>query len=206
MAATEMEIQPFLDSNAGVDVLISGVGSPSTIYQLTKKLHEHRYDLVLQAGIGGRFPHSTIELSACALISSDLFADLGVQENKAFYSLSDLKFTNANQPPYSSGELVNHNTFLEKSTLPKLKGVTVNKISDDPLQTDLFASKYFADVESMEGAALHYVSILEGIQFLQLRSISNDVGIRDKNKWRIRDAITNLNQHLVTIVENLKSI
>jgi futalosine hydrolase len=52
----------------------------------------------------------------------------------------------------------------------------------------------------MEGAAMHYVCIQEKIPFLQVRSISNEVGIRDKSKWAIREAIVNLNEEIKKII------
>ena len=53
IAATEQEIEPFTDANARVDVLITGVGVPSTIYHLQKRIHQMEYDLIIQAGIAG---------------------------------------------------------------------------------------------------------------------------------------------------------
>ena len=55
----------------------------------------------------------------------------------------------------------------------------------------------------MEGAALHYVCLQENIAFLQLRSVSNDVGVRDKTKWDIRSAIDRLNEQLIRLLEQL---
>ncbi|MCH5683849.1 hypothetical protein LWM68_06005 [Niabella sp. W65] len=42
---------------------------------------------------------------------------------------------------------------------------------------------------------------MEKIPFLQIRGISNYVGERDKRKWNFKDAIDNLNNELVRIVE-----
>lgn len=52
----------------------------------------------------------------------------------------------------------------------------------------------------MEGAALHYVCLIEKIPFMQIRSLSNFVGERDKSKWRMKEAITNLNKELETLL------
>ena len=49
VAATNFEIQPFISTDHTLDVLIAGVGVPSTLYHLQKKLHEKRYDVVIQA-------------------------------------------------------------------------------------------------------------------------------------------------------------
>jgi futalosine hydrolase len=54
----------------------------------------------------------------------------------------------------------------------------------------------------MEGAALHYVCLQSGVPFLQLRSVSNTVGVRDKTKWDIKLAITRLNETLIPLLTN----
>ncbi len=58
-------------------------------------------------------------------------------------------------------------------------------------------------VESMEGAALHYTCLEEGIAFLQLRAVSNTVGERNKTKWDIRAAIDGLNDRLIRLLQDL---
>jgi futalosine hydrolase len=60
-----------------------------------------------------------------------------------------------------------------------------------------------ADIESMEGAALHYVALLENIPFLQIRSLSNFAGERDKSKWEMNKAISCLNLELQRIILKL---
>ena len=57
-----------------------------------------------------------------------------------------------------------------------------------------------AVIESMEGAALHYVALMERVPFLQIRAVSNYAGERDKRKWNFGDSIGNLNRELVRIV------
>jgi futalosine hydrolase len=56
----------------------------------------------------------------------------------------------------------------------------------------------------MEGAALHYIGLKENIPFLQLRSISNYVGERDKEKWQLQEAIRNVNLVLQELLTKLK--
>ena len=53
----------------------------------------------------------------------------------------------------------------------------------------------------MEGAALHYVCLMEKIPFLQIRSISNYVGERNKRNWNMKEAIANLNKKLIEFVQ-----
>ena len=54
----------------------------------------------------------------------------------------------------------------------------------------------------MECAALHYVCLQQNVPFLQIRSVSNEVGERDKSKWKIKEAVENLNNELIKILNN----
>jgi futalosine hydrolase len=67
----------------------------------------------------------------------------------------------------------------------------------------MMKEKLSPHVESMEGAAFHYVCLHQKINFLQLRSISNYVGERDKSKWELKKSIENLNSELIKIIEKL---
>jgi futalosine hydrolase len=70
------------------------------------------------------------------------------------------------------------------------------------LQNKMIREKFLPDIESMEGAAFHYVCLQQKNNFLQLRSISNRVGERDKSKWKLKESIENLNKELLKIIEN----
>ncbi|KAA9040673.1 futalosine hydrolase [Ginsengibacter hankyongi] len=201
IAATEFEIEPFLRLNNTADVLIAGVGVPSTIYNLTKKLLHSNYDLVIQAGIAGSFT-STLQNGSVTFIEKDTFADIGVDEKGNFKTLFDMGFIKENEFPFTSGWLENQHAFLSKTSLALATGITVNKITDDINEIRSLSEKFNAGIESMEGAALHYVCLQQKINFVQLRSISNSVGERDKQKWAMKEAITNLNIELKKLIDH----
>jgi futalosine hydrolase len=52
----------------------------------------------------------------------------------------------------------------------------------------------------MEGAAFFYVCSKEKIPFLALRSVSNRVEPRDKEKWNIHLALDNLSEKLKEVL------
>jgi len=64
-------------------------------------------------------------------------------------------------------------------------------------------NKYLPVVESMEGAAFHFVCIMEKIRFIQIRGISNYVGERDKSKWKIEAAVNELNNQLINLINQI---
>ena len=73
-------------------------------------------------------------------------------------------------------------------------------MSSLPSAPHLFNVSISSNIETMEGAALHYVCLSERIPFLQLRCVSNYVGERDKSKWALREAIMNLNIELQRLI------
>jgi futalosine hydrolase len=204
IAATSKEIEPFTVANSQFDVLITGVGVPSTMYHLQKRIHQLDYDFIIQAGIAGTF-NNDIELGKTVLVQQDCFADLGIEEKENYTPLFNTPFANKDEFPFTNGWLININEALLKSSLQKVKAITVNKVSDSELQKHQFISTFNAAIESMEGAALHYVCLQEAIPFLQIRSISNYVGERDKTKWKMKEAIENLNKELTTLINGLTS-
>ena len=202
VAATEFEISPFLMQNNVADVLITGVGSPACMYALTKRLQQNKFDFVIQAGIAGTFKNS-FPLGETFFVKADAFADLGIYENEAFFTLFEKKFVDPNAVPYKNGWL--ENSLENNFNLASANSITVNTVTDNFLQTSMYGKKYDPDVESMEGAAFHYVCLQENIPFLQLRSVSNFVGERIKTNWKMKESIENLNYHLQKIVDKLVS-
>lgn len=202
VAATQQEIEPFSKLNSGVETLISGVGIPSTVYHLTKKLLGERYDLVIQAGIGGSFTKK-IKNGEVIAVEKDAFSDIGAEENKEFKTLFQMGFGNENDFPFRNGWLENNSQALEETHLRRMKAITINTIHDRKKQSKMVNKIFKAQVESMEGAAFHFVCLQLNTAFLQLRGISNVVGERDKSKWKIKDAIENLNSELKILIDSL---
>src|SRR4029079_19122905 len=94
---------------------------------------------------------------------------------------------------------------LKSTGLTIVDGVTVNEISTNKKRIVYYREQLNDSVESMEGAALHYVALQEKIPFLQMRSLSNFVGERDKSKWVMDIAIANLNIELKRILTKFLS-
>ncbi|MEY2917922.1 MAG: futalosine hydrolase [Bacteroidota bacterium] len=204
-AATPDEIELFINSYRNIDILITGVGAPSTMYHLQKKLQQVDYDFVIQAGIAGSFSNN-LSLGETALVKQDTFGDLGAEEKRTFTPFFKSGLINAHEFPFADGWLMNSSEgLLKNSTLKSVKGVTVNKVSDSFLQKLQLIDAFNPQIESMEGAALHYVCLQENIPFVQIRSVSNYVGERDKTKWKIKEAIENLNTELSILIKQLIS-
>ncbi len=211
-AATTFEIQPAFDflgehqGQAGVvtDTVITGVGSMATTWSLTHRTRRQRPDIIIQAGIAGCWTGQ--QPGEVFVVREEIQADQGVWENGHFKTLFDLKLLDKDAPPYINGMLVNpYENLLTLTSLEGIRAVTVSEISTDPGKIEWYRRQYEPTVESMEGAALHYVCLQEKIPFLQLRSVSNEVGIRDKSKWDIKKAIARLNEELIALLKKLNT-
>lgn len=212
IAATHKEIAPFLTfyrnaqkqwtAELNMDVLITGIGLTATAYHLTKQLSIKKPDLVIQAGVAGCFD-KRISLGSVVSIKQDTIADESVIEMKKLKTLFDLKLVPQNQFPYKNGWLVNNSALLKKSKLKTVKGISVNQITTSNEMIRFYKNQFNPVTESMEGAALHYVCLMEKIPFLQIRSVSNYIGERNKKNWNMNESIFNLNNELIRLTEKL---
>ena len=212
IAATSKEIEPYIawlkTMPAGKkktlpDVLITGIGLTATTYALTRKLRLKKYALVIQAGVAGCF-NKKLSLGSVVVVKKEAIADQSVIELKQLKTLFDLKLLPADQFPYSKTWLINpYNDLLKKTGLRQVKGISVNEITTSRQKLAFYEKNFNAVAESMEGAALHYTCLMENIPFLQLRSMSNYIGERNKKNWNMKDSIVNLNAALIQLVQTL---
>lgn len=200
ISATIAEVNSFSTANKNIEVLVTGVGVPATLYHLQKKLQQTKPNLVIQTGIAGGYGPGR-RLGEVVLIKQDTFADIGMEEKENFRSIFQAGLADKDAFPYQDGWLVNSNVILTRSLLPVVQAITVNKVSDSTLQNQQAIRGFSPEIESMEGAALHYVCLQENMPFIQIRSISNFIGERDKGKWKMKDAISNLNTELSSLIK-----
>lgn len=184
----------------------SGVGTLASCFSITKLIAEEKPDLILQVGMAGCFD-ANMNLGKVVVVNKEIEGNTGVEENGKWRDLFNLKLEKPNYPPYEKRTLPN--PHIEKLNLLKLKavtGVTVNEITTRKERMKQLIKKYDPVIETMEGAALHYACRNTNTSFLQMRTISNYVGERDKSKWMIKDALDNLNDALLKYIDKLYKI
>ncbi len=191
--------------NHTVDLLITGVGLMAATYALTREVLVKRPDAIVQAGVAGSLRHD-LPLATVVAIKTDCVGDAGVNDAGTFQSLFQLKLTVGDSAPWKQRRLANEGSLLTEAGLPLVQGVTVNEITTSGERIAYYRRQLQAEAESMEGAALHYVALQEKIPFLQLRSLSNFIGERDKTKWQLEKAIQKLNTEVQNILTKLDAI
>jgi len=184
-------------ANNELEVLITGVGMVATAYQMGNQLATKKYDLIINAGIAGSFK-SKYPIGTTIQVLQEYFSELGAESPKGFIPIDGMGMNETNRVLSTNAFPIQH-----LHTLPKGIGITVNKvhgITDSIVEVE---TQFDADIESMEGGAAMFVSKMEKVNFIEIRTISNRVEPRNKANWNIALAITNLNKTLIAITNEI---
>jgi futalosine hydrolase len=199
VSATQAEVDSILYTK-GVDVLITGIGSAITCYKTLERLHRKNYELLIQVGFCGTFNHD-IQPGEVVAVKEDCFGDLGMEQNKVFIPLAESTYFDPDEFPFRHGRLVNDYKVPGAEDLIHVRAATVNKITDDVHQKEQLIHHFQPDIETMEGAGFQYVAIKANVPFIQVRAVTNHVGIRDRSLWRFAEALTNLSTATKKIID-----
>ncbi len=210
VSATAFEVQTTLDFlaqnkekiNTHIDFLVTGIGTVATTFQLSKKLQNSDYQLVVNVGVAGAYNKEELELGDVVNVVCEQFSDIGAEDKDgSFIDFFQNGLINANEFPFRNGEMLN-SAGAEFDFLPLAKGLTRNTTSGFLPNIEKLKS-YQADVETMEGAAFFYVCLQSEVNFLQIRAISNYVEARNRENWKMKEAIEKLNEVLVSFLTNI---
>jgi len=215
-SATSFELAPFIDfiskegskksffnyeyNGISIYPLVTGVGPTFTAFALSRFTDIKNIDFAINMGIAGAF-NEDFSIGDSFQVDRDCFGDLGVEEpNGSISDVFDLELMKSNDFPFSQKWMINDTKRKMESYLPTASCLTVNCVSGTQTTIDLRKQKYNADLESMEGAAFAYACKMMQIDYLQIRSISNHVEVRNKAHWNIDLAIQNVNTELIKLV------
>ncbi len=218
VAATWMEVKLLVDemelieeeshflkrfrlSDTEVDILISGIGTTFTTFHLTNAIKDNHYQTVINIGIAGSLTRK-LNIGEVVNVVSEEFADLGIEKKDEFLTLFETGFIDLNEFPFEHGLLkaTDSNGLFD---LKKVRGITTNRSHGRESTIAEVNSKYNAQVESMEGAAVFYVCSWFGISCYEIRAISNYVEPRDSSQWNIPLALENLKTSLINVLKKL---
>lgn len=212
VSATKFEVQPLLahfkisvrpddglfstDSGPDLSVLITGVGMVNTAFALGRYSH-NMFDYIVNIGVCGAI-NRDLKVGELVNIISDTLSEMGAENDNEFIKYGDLNLGGTN-------EFHNQVKFdyepLEK--LKKVAGITVNKVHGNEESILKLKQLFNADVESMEGAAFFRGCQRLSESYFQVRAVSNYVEKRDKSKWDLPQAIKNLNEFAIKLIEGL---
>lgn len=180
-----------------MDVLTTGVGMVATAAHCSRALARTRYDVALNVGVCGSFDPA-LPPGAVVHVVRDRLAELGAEDGDAFLTLRELNLG-------GDDELVNDAPPDSQAlrALPAVRGITVNTVHGHEASIAAVVRRCAPQVESMEGAAFMYACRLAGVPFAQVRAVSNVVTRRNRESWRMGDALQALAAAVPRILETV---
>lgn len=170
-----------------IDAIAGGVGPAASAASTSAALLRRPYELVISAGIGGGF--APLQPGDLAVASSVVFADLGAETPSGFQSSAELGFgVDSYEPDQPAAARLARLTGAHVGAILTVATVT----GTAETATTLTARHPGAIAESMEGAGVAAAAALHGVPFAELRAISNLVGPRERESWRIAEAMAAL--------------
>ncbi|MFD2333659.1 futalosine hydrolase [Cohnella sp. GCM10020058] len=183
-----------LDGDGRFEVRLCGVGPASAAARTAAALAGgENWTLVVSAGIAGGYPERA-PVGTLAIGTASVAADLGVETAEGYASVDELGFgTSGLAADASLAEALLQ--ALTKAGLIAAIGPIVT--ASTATGTAATAATREARVpgavaEGMEGYGVAIAASYADKPFIELRAISNAVGPRDRDAWRIGDALAAL--------------
>lgn len=192
-----------LGDKDNIDVSLAGVGPVAAAANTAKALAVKEYGLVISTGIGGGFP-TKAEVGSLVVADQIVSADLGVETLEGFLSLDELKF--GTTKVQSDPEMVKQTAeAMRAAGLMVSVGpiITVSTATGTAESSEERGRRVPGAVaEGMEGYGVALAAELFGVPALEIRAISNEVGPRDRNAWKMKEAFAAL-ENAYRVLEGL---
>ena len=183
-----------LPGEPAVTVLAGGIGPAAAAAATATALAlSPGVDLVLNAGVAGGFAAAGVSVGDVVLATTSGFADLGAESPGGFLPAAELGWPAAEFP--ASPELLAVVTDrLRRAGLTVHAGpvLTVSTVTGTAAAAARLSARSRPVAEAMEGAAVAGAAARFGRRFLELRTVSNLVGDRDRDAWDVAGALDTL--------------
>ena len=206
-------------SNVNVLLINTGIGKVNAAHAATAVIENFSVQQVINFGIGGAYPASGLYIGDVAVAAKEIYGDEGVINSGGW---SDMKAIGIPFVQTKNKKFFNEFPNLKNPPIPPLlkggkKGLQKERFEDFVIKSGTFVTvstatgthkraielekSFHAICENMEGAAIAHICTIYNIPMLEIRGISNIVGIRDKRKWDIRRASGNCQK---VVLESIK--
>lgn len=203
IVATPAEAENLRD--LGAAVYVSGVGAVNAALAAYEAIARERPDVLVSAGIGGAFPGAGLRVGDAAISSEMIYGGLGAWDGDPasgrFLDLADLGL------PLLPGVF---------NTLPAWDGarswagaagaafgpiLTLESVTGSAAAAQALQARFpGALAEGMEGAGVAHAARRAGVAAVEVRGISNFVGPRDRDRWRIPEALRACREALAALL------
>ena len=196
-----------------ITLLETGIGIANTAQALTEAILDSLPEFAIQIGVGGAYLTSSLKVGDLAIATTESYGHLGVITPDGWQSAEEIgiPLLRADQDYYNTfpldSELASHAHKIIQREHPEFAVhsgpfVTVEQCSGLTSTGNQLAERFSAICENMEGAAAAHICKLYDLPFLEIRSISNLVENRDKEKWDLSGASTAAQSAAITLTNN----
>ncbi|WYP27047.1 futalosine hydrolase [Alkalihalobacillus sp. FSL W8-0930] len=179
-----------LNGSERFKVALTGVGPAKAAARTATELATHPYHYVINAGIAGGFKELA-PVTSIVVANEVVVADLGSESEEGFMPVDELGLGQAaiqTAQPFSSDLEQKLSEMGETVTLaPILTLATVTGTSETT--SELQQRFPHAAAEAMEGHGVATAAELAGVPVLEVRAISNEIGPRNREAWKIKEAL-----------------
>ncbi len=158
------------------------------------------FAIVVCAGIAGGFV-GRAELGQVVLASRSVAADLGAESPQGYLSITDLGY-GPSTVEVDTELLAVLSVALPAAAVGEI--LTVNTVTGTAGRSAELAARFpDALAEAMEGYGVAVAAEQAGAAFVEVRAVANPIGPRDRDAWRIDDALTSLAAAAAALAEVL---
>jgi uncharacterized membrane protein YbaN (DUF454 family)/purine-nucleoside phosphorylase len=150
-----------IPKHQGVVVEQCGVGSIRTAIKTTEVINQYDPQWTILCGWAGAYPESGLSIGDCVSVDSEFEADLGTLRDGKFINIADCDFVDTDN--YQAKVC----PFSSQAGLPRVTSNSVNRCCTESSG---------AMIENMEGAGFFQTCLNHGVNFMEIRVISNIVG------------------------------
>ncbi|HEX8001996.1 MAG TPA: futalosine hydrolase [Mycobacteriales bacterium] len=180
----------------GRDVLVvaGGVGPAAAAAATAHVVATHDVALVVSMGVAGAFASARLKHGDTAVATTIVAADLGAMSPERFLDLAALGLDGGAAVDCPAPLVTTVRERLDAAGLHVAVGaiLTLSTMTGTAERAAELMARHGGVAEAMEGAGVAHVAALHGIPVLEVRTISNEVGLRDRTSWDLVTALTSL--------------
>ncbi|GFK92389.1 Futalosine hydrolase [Fundidesulfovibrio magnetotacticus] len=186
-------------------LLVTGVGPLNAALEVGAALEAARAEGLelsgaLCLGVAGSFDSARAPLGSAVLADAELYPDYGVAGPGQLADANDFGFAQWEGPSgrvfqrlgLVPGEAARAMDLALPDNWPRGLFVTSAAVTASAVRAEALAARHGALAENMEGFALALACLARGLPFLEVRTISNAIGERDRANWKLHEALAGL--------------
>ena len=188
---TQSEMRPFVERYPDdAEVWQCGIGITECIVRTSSIIETYCPDIIILSGIAGALPESGLQKGDTVLVSTENLCDLGTIHSGRFQALP------------SDGDSLASNRMYNTTTLPEIF-MSVESDTVTTAGTPYRNPNTHAKIENMEGGGFFAICGMKGVDYAELRTISNYVG-EDRGEWIFDEAAKILGEQLHRFITALR--